>query len=392
MIARPQRGAAPRQGFALPRRAAPIGFPDGPRRENRCREGECVQAWGQENACWESGCQETWCQETWCRDHRGQETLRGEGRALSRGADRDVPHSGSHVVDGSIRRAGMTADGRVPADAGPSVGELAPASLAALRDLCRSAGGSTPVLNRAECLPLGASLDGVLGGGLARGQLHEVFSADAGGLGGVLGFAAALAAGARGPVVWVRQDMAVSETGSLYGAGCAELGIDPARLLLVEACDAASVLRAAEEALRHPAPALVIAEPWGMPRVLDLTATRRLALRAGERGTLALLLRPGAEPSPSVAATRWLIAPAASGSPLPFGLGPPAFAVELVRNRLGPLGRWIVEWDTHERRFHERRFERGSGESPAAPHGRLPAAPVHRPAPADLADAARRRA
>lgn len=253
-------------------------------------------------------------------------------------------------------------------------------------------------------------MDQALGGGLARGALHEVFSAGPGGLGAVLGFAAALAASARGPVVWVRQDMAVHETGALYGAGCAEWGMDPARLLLVEAPDAVGVLRAAEDALRHPAPRLVIAEPWGTPRILDLTATRRLALRAGERGALAVLLRPGGEPSPSVAVTRWLVEPAPSICPLPFGLGPPAFALELVRNRLGALGRFGVAWNAQDGRFRERRFDEGRfDERPAkeggfdargykppavipAPDGALSAAPVHRPAPAVLADGARRRA
>ncbi|MEP9350494.1 hypothetical protein [Xanthobacter sp. KR7-225] len=244
----------------------------------------------------------------------------------------------------------------------------APAALAALRGLCGS-----PAAAPARRHLLGAPLDAALGGGLPRGALHEMFCGAPGAHGAMLGFAAALAAGLGGPVVWVRQDMSVREGGRLYAPGCAELGLDPAFLVLVEAADAASVLRAAEDALRHAGPALVIAEPWGTARVLDLTATRRLALRAGERGALALLLRPGAEPEPSAAVTRWQVAPAGALCPLPFGLGPPAFALELVRSRLGPTGRWIVEWNAHARRFN-----------PAAPgaaaFGRVPAAPFHRPA------------
>ncbi len=306
-------------------------------------------------------------------------SLKGEARARG-GVEAERPSPGGPPMPGPALSA--------PSDAGaPGQPAGGPSDLEALRRLCLGAGRS--VASPAEPHPLGTPLDAALGGGLARGVLHEAFCADAGGLGAALGFVAVLAAGVRGPVVWVRQDMAVHEAGRLYGAGCAELGIDPDRLLLVEAPDAAGVLRATEEALRHPAPALVIAEPWGTPRVLDLTATRRLALRAGERGALAVLLRPGGEPAPSVAATRWLVGPASSSSAVPHGLGPPAFALELVRNRLGPTGCWTMEWDGDARRFKTR----PPVATPLpAPHGRLPAAPVHRPAASERGEGALRRA
>ncbi|MFG1288664.1 ImuA family protein [Xanthobacter versatilis] len=219
-------------------------------------------------------------------------------------------------------------------------------------------------------MALGAPLDGALGGGLALGALHEVFACDKGNGAAALGFALALAAGTRRPVVWVRQDFAALEGGDLYGPGCAAFGLDPARLIVVQGADATDTLAAAEEALRHAVLGLVVVEPWGMPARLDLTATRRLALRAERSGVPALLLRSAAEPVPSAAATRWLASAApsgAAGAPA-FCLGPPAFALELARNRAGPTGRWIVEWNAHARRF--------------APAPRRPAAapPVHRPA------------
>ncbi|MFG1381303.1 ImuA family protein [Xanthobacter versatilis] len=219
-------------------------------------------------------------------------------------------------------------------------------------------------------MALGAPLDGALGGGLPLGALHEVFACDKGNGAAALGFALALAAGTRRPVVWVRQDLAALEGGDLYGPGCAAFGLDPARLIVVQGADATDTLAAAEEALRHAVLGLVVVEPWGMPARLDLTATRRLALRAERSGVPALLLRSAAEPVPSAAATRWLASAApsgAAGAPA-FCLGPPAFALELARNRAGPTGRWIVEWNAHARRF--------------APAPRRPAAapPVHRPA------------
>jgi protein ImuA len=234
-------------------------------------------------------------------------------------------------------------------------------------------GGPARAAAPAGRLALGAPLDAALGGGLPRGALHEIYGGAPGAHGVLLGFAAALAAGLRVPVLWVRQDMSVREGGRLHAPGCAELGLDPDRLVLVEAADAAGVLRAAEDGLRHAGAGVVIAEPWGAARVLDLTATRRLALRAAERGALALLLRPGAEPAPSAAATRWHVAPAGSAAPLPFGLGAPAFALELARNRFGPLGQWNVEFDADARRF-------GPLAPGAAPSGRGSAAARHRPA------------
>jgi protein ImuA len=48
------------------------------------------------------------------------------------------------------------------------------------------------------------------------------------------------------------------------------------------------------------------------------------------------------------------VAPAPSDA-APRELGPPAFSLELTRNRAGPAGaRFIVEWNAHERRFAER--------------------------------------
>ncbi|UDQ87392.1 hypothetical protein LJE71_13840 [Xanthobacter autotrophicus] len=127
-------------------------------------------------------------------------------------------------------------------------------------------------------LSLGGALDEVLGGGLARDALHEAFPAEKGNAAAVLGFALALAAGTRKPVLWVRQDMAALEGGDIYGPGCAAFGLDPSRLILVAATDAADTLGAAEEALGHGALGLVVAEPWGSPRLIDPVSYTHLTL------------------------------------------------------------------------------------------------------------------
>ncbi|HEY0418573.1 MAG TPA: hypothetical protein VGC80_03550 [Acetobacteraceae bacterium] len=126
-----------------------------------------------------------------------------------------------------------------------------------------------------------------LSGGLARGALHEIYAPAVADVAAASGFAVALAYRAAGgrPVAWVRQDFADVETGRPYGPGLVELGLDPHRLLLVQARDAAGVLRAGAEAIRCPALGAVLMEPWGEPKALDLTATRRLSLAPAGRAS-----------------------------------------------------------------------------------------------------------
>jgi protein ImuA len=119
-----------------------------------------------------------------------------------------------------------------------------------------------------------------------------------------------------------------------------------------------------EEGLRCRALACVIAELTGEGAEADLTATRRLSLAAREGMSarvsgLGLLIRHRATPNssamPSAAATRWSIAGAPSLpdrlARLSGGLGRPRFDLSLCKNRRGPSGRWLVEWDPHERAF-----------------------------------------
>src|SRR5205085_11701473 len=106
-------------------------------------------------------------------------------------------------------------------------------------------------------------------------------------------------------------------------------------------------LWAMEEALRCRALSCVLAElPAGAE--IDLTASRRLALAARDSGALSLLLRHRLTPEPSAAATRWRIAAAPSAPDDYGGLGRTRFELSLTKNRRGPVGRWIVEWDHHE--------------------------------------------
>lgn len=199
-------------------------------------------------------------------------------------------------------------------------------------------------------------LDGVLGGGIARAALHEVYAPGTADLAAATGFAVGLAIRAAGmrPILWVRQDVVDAETGRLHPPGLTELGLDPARVLLVRARDAEGVLRAGSEAARCPALGAVLIEPWGEPRRLDLTASRRLSLAAEGSGATTLLLRAAVSPMASAAATRWQVAALPSRALEANAPGDPAFSVRLLRHR-GGLGEreWRVEWSRDRQSFQE---------------------------------------
>lgn len=216
-----------------------------------------------------------------------------------------------------------------------------------------------------ELVPIGhEGIDAALGGGLARARLHEIFAASEDDGGSAGGFAAMLAcriagAGSDGgaggrSIVWLREADAERRGGCLHAPGLAELGLDPGRVVLGVLDDAESLLRIASDVVRCPDIALAVIELWRAPRVLDLTASRRLAVAAEGSGVTALMLRAQAEPAPSAAHTRWSIASAAA-APLEAGApGYPTLDVQLLRQRGGraELG-WRVEWDRDTKAFRD---------------------------------------
>ncbi len=223
-----------------------------------------------------------------------------------------------------------------------------------------------------------ADTDATLQGGLAVGAMHEVFTDAGRQSAAATGFVAGLAGrvAARRPLVWVRQDFTEIESGALSMSGLAELGLDPRLLVTVRAADVDTALRTAADALACDALGAVVLEVWGEARQLDLVASRKLTLAAQASGVTGLLLRLAAEPQPSTAETRWIVRAAHSppaSSLMPAAAwsawGAPVFDAQLVRNRHGPVGRWIMEWKCDECLFSK----------PAAYPQPVAAAPAHRP-------------
>jgi protein ImuA len=181
-------------------------------------------------------------------------------------------------------------------------------------------------------IPLAPPIDAALpGGGLARGAIHELLATDPG---AATALAALILARAGTPTVWIEPNP------DPCPAGLAPFGLDPAALIVVRA-DGTDALWAAEESLRAPAIAGVLAT---LPR-LDLATGRRLQLAAEAGGTLGLILRPDtANPPPSAARTRWRVTALPAPGPAHL-VGPPHWRLELLRARGAPPGTWDVAWD-----------------------------------------------
>jgi protein ImuA len=197
-------------------------------------------------------------------------------------------------------------------------------------------------------LPLGiGTIDDVLDGGLACGALHEIAAASESHLSAATGFVLGLAAQRRARVCWIAEDMTLAESGAPYGPGLDAFNLAPERLLTVTAAHRRDLLWTMEEALRCRAVGSVIGEL--RHGALDAVAVRRLSLAAANSGALALLLRAQPAREASTAATRWIVGAAPSSAA--YGPGPPRFAAQLVRNRRGPTGSWILEWSGTDERF-----------------------------------------
>jgi protein ImuA len=217
------------------------------------------------------------------------------------------------------------------------------------------------------------AVDACLRGGIQKGALHEIYPAAAGDEAVASGFAVALAVrvAAKKRVLWLRPDFVALEAGELSALGLLELGFDPARMLLLRAADAASALRAALDALSCKALGAIVIEIPGAPKILDLAASRRLVLATAQTGVTAFMLRMMAEPEASAAETRWLIRAARSSSENE-NWGSPLFETDLVRNRHGRTGHWVMEWSCDDGFFGE------------ADPGAVVSAPSDRPAAAAM--------
>ena len=193
-------------------------------------------------------------------------------------------------------------------------------------------------------LPFGVpELDQVLpGAGLALGALHEVAGGGDDAVGGAAAalFAAGIVARLAGPVLWciTRPD--------LFAPALSQAGLDPDRVIYVEAGDEKALMACFEEGLRHGGLAAVVCETSR----LSMTASRRLQLAAEASGVVGIAVRRwrrAAEAAdfgqPTSATTRWRIS-AEPSAPLPVpGVGRARWRIELMRCRGADAADFILD-------------------------------------------------
>jgi protein ImuA len=222
-------------------------------------------------------------------------------------------------------------------------------SLARLKQQIARIERQCPLPDARSVVPTGhAAIDAALGGGLRRGSLHEAFaeSADAA---SAAGFAAMLARRCGGPAIWIRETKTAQQ---LYGEGLAEIGLDPACLILCAVPDAAAALKAAHDAVHCPQSGVVVIELWRRARAMTLTVSRRLALAAEKSGVTPILVQIDVAPQPSAATTRWAVRSAPSIALAGNAPGWTALDLELLRQRgRAGEGRWTAMWDADDGRF-----------------------------------------
>ncbi|WP_420406815.1 ImuA family protein [Hoeflea sp.] len=229
----------------------------------------------------------------------------------------------------------------------------------------RSAGavmGGAMVATAGTRLTLGApGVDRCLESGLACGGLHEVRCELARDIGAGTGFALGLAAlaadparGRGGRIVWINDPAARVDGGGLFPAGLAQYGIDPAAMTLVEPRDLQEAMWAADEAAGCGGLAAMVFHIRGNPARFDITATRRLLLRARENGVLALVLRQSGQEEATAALTRWRAQTDVSGVDEldQRGVGAMRLSLTLERNRAGRTGQWLLAWNPKSRVFN----------------------------------------
>ena len=180
-------------------------------------------------------------------------------------------------------------------------------------------------------------------GGLALGSLHEVMPETKEDALAAFGFVTALLGRMlrKDPVLFVTSSGGLGRNARPYGHGLHQLGLDPARAILVRTANNKQSLWTLEEALRSGVPAAVA----GTLERLDLKTSQRLQFAARESGVPLLLLRPAGITESTVAMTRWRVRSMQAARDR-FGLITRwRWRLTLERCRNGRTGEWLVEYD-----------------------------------------------
>ncbi|WP_337660258.1 ImuA family protein [Anderseniella sp. Alg231-50] len=229
------------------------------------------------------------------------------------------------------------------------------------------------------------ALDQHLNGGLWTNALHEVRCSLARDFACAAGFALGLAAqfGKRDKrrMLWVIDPAASVDSGLPFPDGLSEHGIDPKAMVFVRPITLQDALWSADQAAKCGDLSAVIFQVKGNPKPFDMTATRRLMLRARESGVLVCVLRQSGAEEASAAATRWHveIIPSKPGADFEHGPGQARHVQALERNRHGRTGQWTLTWNPENRAFEDGTSEDDTSKTQTTHTVRRIHAPTHRP-------------
>jgi protein ImuA len=170
--------------------------------------------------------------------------------------------------------------------------------------------------------------------------IHEFICASTESTSSTNGFVSALTASlmkSGGACIWISSSL------KAFPAALPLFGVEPHRIIFVNATKEKDVLWTAEEALKSTGLAAVIAET----KELSFTTSRRLQLAVEKSQVTGFLIRQ--QPrllTPNVCSARWAINPVASELPMNMpGVGFPRWKVNLLKVRNGKTGEWNIEWD-----------------------------------------------
>jgi protein ImuA len=212
-------------------------------------------------------------------------------------------------------------------------------------------------------LPTGAEdFDAALGGGLALGGISEfvpaAFMDEPASMAFALACGAVALAQRAGDLVIIDDATHARNWGRLYAPGLQAMGIDPARILTVQAPNPKAIHACLEDCARTTGLAGVLALA-GPKAGFSLAGARRVQLAAEQAGSLVMIVQSLRTPRFAPAFARLNIASAPSkgvalrGTPLP-SLGPPAWTIILERTRSGaPPHSFNLEYHHATHRLHQ---------------------------------------
>ena len=169
------------------------------------------------------------------------------------------------------------------------------------------------------------------------------------------GFALASLNTHKAPVLWVQDRQSRQENGTIYTPGLQAYGLT-APILHVMVNHPRDVLWAMEEGAQCAGLSAVIGEIHGAPKVLDFTATKRLAMRAEASGVAVYLIRSGDPGTLRAARERWRIGalPSATHPHDARAPGQARWDADLFRARGRAPSRWVASYDPSTQHTQDR--------------------------------------